>query len=44
MFKEDRSKDSVVGREFLEEGLKMKLTVTMPNKPEIKVVRMFKRL
>ena len=40
----DRAKDSVVVREFLEDGQMMKLTVTMPHKPSIKVVRMFKRV
>lgn len=40
----DRAKDSVVVRESLEDGQMMKLTVKMPHKPSIKVVRMFKRL
>lgn len=40
----DRSKDIVVVREFLEDGQRMELSLTMPSKPSIKVVRKFKRL
>ena len=40
----DRSKDRVLVREFSEDGQRMRLSLTMPNKPSIKVVRMFKRL